>query len=494
MKTIKQALAVLLLAALLIHCLPMAARAATTWTLEGGTLTVSGNGAMQDLSAPADAPWYSRRAEIKKIVVKSGITAIGANSFTGCENVTDVSLPAGLLSIGKNAFWGCVALETISLPSSLEEIGTCAFFRSGLTAIAIPGKVTEINQGVFGQCQNLLQVTLHDNITVIRKDAFSRCYALAEITLPKNLESIGEHAFFACVLLTSLNFQQNLSRIGSAAFYGCSRLSQLTFTGKAPSLENNAFLSLTAHISYPTADESWKSVAGNSYGGKITWDAGCKHSYSSVFTPPDCENRGYTTFTCRLCGHSYVDLYVAALGHSFTKYVSDGNATVDADGTKTARCDRGCGAKDTVADPGSRLPSTLSSDIYAVSEEILRRVSPGTTATQFAANIHQKNIRILKDGKQISGNILIGTGMIVQLLSGEKVVGAWIIIVTGDCNGDGKISVTDMLAIKAHLLQKSTLSGIFAQAADTNADHNISITDFIQIKASILGKSQIKPN
>jgi hypothetical protein len=74
------------------------------------------------------------------------------------------------------------------------------------------------------------------------------------------------------------------------------------------------------------------------------------------------------------------------------------------------------------------------------------------------------------------------------------VIGAWIIIVTGDCNGDGKISVTDMLAIKAHLLQKSTLSGIFAQAADTNADHNISITDFIQIKASILGKSQIKPN
>ena len=494
MRSIKQALAVLLLSALLIQCLPLAARAATTWTLQSGTLTISGSGAMEDLSSPANAPWYDRRTEIKKIVVKSGVTAVGANSFTGCENVTEVSLPGSLLSIGKNAFWGCAALDTIALPASLEEIGTCAFFRSGLKSIVIPNKVTEINQGVFGQCQNLQQVTLHNNITVIRKDAFSRCYALAELTLPNNLESIGEHAFFACVLLRKLQFGQNLNHIGPAAFYGCSQLFTLVFTGNAPNLANNAFLGITAHINYPTADESWKTVAGNSYSGNITWDAGCKHNYDSFFTAPDCDSRGYTTFTCRLCGHSYVSLYVAALGHSFTQYVSDGNATIDADGTKTARCDRGCGAKDTVADPGSRLPSTLSSDVYAVGEEILRQVPVGTTAAQFTANIHQKNIRVLKDGKQVSADTPVGTGMVVQLLAGETVVGGWVIIVTGDVNGDGKLSITDMLAIKSHLLQKSSLSGIHAQAADTSGDHNISITDFIQIKAHILGKSQIKPN
>lgn len=61
----------------------------------------------------------------------------------------------------------------------------------------------------------------------------------------------------------------------------------------------------------------------------------------------------------------------------------------------------------------------------------------------------------------------------------------------GDCNNDGDITITDMIAVKAHILDKSTLSGDAATAADTNQDGDITITDFIQIKAHILGKSTI---
>lgn len=43
---------------------------------------------------------------------------------------------------------------------------------------------------------------------------------------------------------------------------------------------------------------------------------------------------------------------IEPLGHSFTNYVSDDNATCIADGTKTAKCDR-CIVTDTVADTGS---------------------------------------------------------------------------------------------------------------------------------------------
>lgn len=39
--------------------------------------------------------------------------------------------------------------------------------------------------------------------------------------------------------------------------------------------------------------------------------------------------------------------------HSFDKYVSNGDATYDADGTKTAECSNGCGASDTIIDEGS---------------------------------------------------------------------------------------------------------------------------------------------
>ena len=64
-------------------------------------------------------------------------------------------------------------------------------------------------------------------------------------------------------------------------------------------------------------------------------------------------------------------------GHSFTNYVSDGNATCEADGTKTATCDReDCDEKDTVADVGSKLPHELTE----VKEEAATADKTGTKA------------------------------------------------------------------------------------------------------------------
>lgn len=43
------------------------------------------------------------------------------------------------------------------------------------------------------------------------------------------------------------------------------------------------------------------------------------------------------------------------MGHSFTHYVYDNNATYDDDGTETAQCDHGCGLTDTRTKVGSKL-------------------------------------------------------------------------------------------------------------------------------------------
>ena len=78
------------------------------------------------------------------------------------------------------------------------------------------------------------------------------------------------------------------------------------------------------------------------------------HTYEASVTAPTCTEQGYTTHACA-CGDSYVDTYVNELGHLYTNYVSDGNATCEADGTKTASCDHGCGKTDTTTDVGSKL-------------------------------------------------------------------------------------------------------------------------------------------
>ena len=56
------------------------------------------------------------------------------------------------------------------------------------------------------------------------------------------------------------------------------------------------------------------------------------HSYTGVTTPPTVTDQGYTTYTCGVCGYSYVGSYTDALGESFTVTfrVPDGVAAVSA--------------------------------------------------------------------------------------------------------------------------------------------------------------------
>ena len=78
------------------------------------------------------------------------------------------------------------------------------------------------------------------------------------------------------------------------------------------------------------------------------------HVLREEVVAPTCVDQGYTLHACRFCRYGYTDTYVGALGHSFTKYSSNQDATCTADGTQTATCDR-CTETDTRVDKGSAL-------------------------------------------------------------------------------------------------------------------------------------------
>ena len=81
-----------------------------------------------------------------------------------------------------------------------------------------------------------------------------------------------------------------------------------------------------------------------------------EHTYEKEVTAPTCLNQGYTVYTCTECKYSYTSDYVEALGHDYTNYTSDNNATCTKDGTKTATCNHeGCNEHNTIADEGSKL-------------------------------------------------------------------------------------------------------------------------------------------
>ena len=53
------------------------------------------------------------------------------------------------------------------------------------------------------------------------------------------------------------------------------------------------------------------------------------HSYDSVVTEPTCTEAGYTTYTCSVCGDSYIDSETAALGHDYEAVTTDPTCTED---------------------------------------------------------------------------------------------------------------------------------------------------------------------
>ena len=92
-----------------------------------------------------------------------------------------------------------------------------------------------------------------------------------------------------------------------------------------------------------------------------------EHAYTeSVTKEATCTEAGEKTFTCD-CGDTYTE-QIEATGHAYGEYKSDGNATYDADGTKTAECSV-CGEKDTVTDAGSKLERPKEPNLYGMTFE-----------------------------------------------------------------------------------------------------------------------------
>ena len=89
--------------------------------------------------------------------------------------------------------------------------------------------------------------------------------------------------------------------------------------------------------------------------GWFCQNSSCSHygkSYRGVAhsSTATCTEAG----SCSVCGYSPMP----ALGHSFTYYISNNDASCTANGTKTAKCDR-CDETDTIADIGSALGHDL---------------------------------------------------------------------------------------------------------------------------------------
>ena len=295
-----------------------------TWKLSYyGTLTISGTGKMASYS-PGDAPWYSRRTQIRKITISEGVTSIGEYAFEECTNVTSISIPGSVTELNEYCFSACVSMKNITIPQSVTRIADGVFdacekltdiYYGGTDAswkhitsrnAGLGDNVTIHSTGVFtGKCGDNLTWTIDNNevLTIsgtgripdyndsssggnntapwygyayqikkvvlgsgvqnIGNDAFADCYGMTDITIPDGVTSIGDSAFDWCSALTEISIPGTVCSIGDSAFSGCSALTEISIPDTVSSIGDSAFSRCSAltEISIPSTVSSIGSYA-----------------------------------------------------------------------------------------------------------------------------------------------------------------------------------------------------------------------------------------
>ena len=103
-----------------------------TWQFNDGILTVSGTGV-------ADNSYRKKYKanDIKKVVIKSGITAIGDGAFSKLKNLKKITIPNTVTKLGISCMEG-LKMDKIVVPNSVKEIGSFAI-DSTIKNVTVPG-------------------------------------------------------------------------------------------------------------------------------------------------------------------------------------------------------------------------------------------------------------------------------------------------------------------------------------------------------------------
>ena len=223
--------------------------------------------------------------EIPSEIDGVAITSIGRSAFSGCNELTNITIPNGVTSIGDRALDGCSKLTSVTIPDSVTSIGLFAFEGcnslqynedenakylgnesnpyvvlvkakdSEITFCTIPEQTQVVCIHAFSNCGKLetinwnainctdagnvtssnglggtplKTVNIGETVETIPAAAFSGCDELTSVTIPNSVKSIGNHAFFGCSGLTSITIPNSVTSIGSSAFFACSGLTSIT--------------------------------------------------------------------------------------------------------------------------------------------------------------------------------------------------------------------------------------------------------------------------
>ena len=108
-------------------------------------------------------------------------TVMGENSFSYCEDLTDVVIGANNIEIGTYSFYDCTSLVNVSIVADSEDDNLELF----------------IDDEAFQSC-SVQNVVIGRGKVEIGDNAFSYCEDLVSVEIKGTLSDIGDYAFYDC--------------------------------------------------------------------------------------------------------------------------------------------------------------------------------------------------------------------------------------------------------------------------------------------------------
>lgn len=270
--------------------------------------------------------------------IPDSVITINDEAFYNCLNLTKVTIGKNVTRIGVYAFYNCTSLTNITFYNGVTSIGDAAFVScTSLTDITFPDSVTSFGEGMFTGCVNLESVILSTNLISIPSGTFMSCSNLKSIVIPNSVTTIGSSAFYACTSLKSITIPNSVTIIDNYAFYDCTSLKCITIPNSVTTIGHDIARGCDNlnDVYYLGTENEWKKISINVFNRTLlnatihysssdtgSDDMNCDeqgHSYNAVVTEPNYTKDGYTTYTCTLCGDSYIADYTPKTGLSFTE-------------------------------------------------------------------------------------------------------------------------------------------------------------------------------
>ncbi len=151
--------------------------------------------------------------------------------------------------------------------------------------------------------------------------------------------------------------------------------------------------------------------------------------------------------------------------------------------------------EDIITTPNIDINTGVVGAGFKIDRDIITNISFNTSIDVINSKLNSvnSNLKVVsyfdRYGKNASGNI--GTGDTLVISNGATTK-SYKVVIYGDNNGDGKVSVVDLLRVQKDILGNSNLSTYDRRASDNNRDGKVDVVDLLRVQKQILGSSTIE--